>query len=30
MLFDETTYLAFDKRLRERLKNNEEITFVVN
>ena len=25
--FDETTYLAFDKRLRERLKNNEEITF---
>lgn len=25
--FDETTYLAFDKRLRERLKNSEEITF---
>lgn len=25
--FDEITYLAFDKRLRERLKNSEEITF---
>ncbi|MEQ5393387.1 NAD-dependent DNA ligase LigA [Proteus sp. fly-1013] len=25
--FDETSYLAFDKRLRDRLKNNEEITF---
>ncbi|MCE9838894.1 MULTISPECIES: NAD-dependent DNA ligase LigA [Proteus] len=25
--FDETSYLAFDKRLRDRLKNSEEITF---
>ncbi|TOL43500.1 hypothetical protein CGH97_25410, partial [Vibrio parahaemolyticus] len=26
-VFDEASYLAFDKRVRDRLKNHEELTF---